>query len=78
MGERMSVKFLDRELGTASDWDGDPGANWWVNDFKPAEGIDLIECASLMFDEDKARIIAQDIEGNELKVWDIQWTFTLT
>lgn len=77
MSERMSVRFLGRELGTASGWDGDLGEFWHVEDFKPIDGVELIECSSLAFDENNGTIIAQDVEGNALKTWKIGWTLTL-
>lgn len=71
----MDIKFLGKELGIGSGWDGDLGGCWWVYDFIPATGIELPECKCLQFNEDKGQIVAQDDEGNDLKTWNINWTY---
>ncbi len=51
--ERWDVIVLGRKLGTADGWDGDLGEMIWFYNFRPAEGVELPECSSLGFDQDR-------------------------
>jgi len=73
MSERIELRWLGKVLGTISGWDGDPGEDWWGYEFEPAEGVALPKCSCLRMDEDEGKITAEDAEGQELEVFEIEW-----
>lgn len=68
--DRFTVKFLGRKIGTAEDWDGDPGEAIWFYNFIPSIKA-LHPCATFMIDEAHGNFIAEDKDGNTLGTWDI-------
>lgn len=74
MSNKRSVcKFLGRNLGTFTGWDGDPGESFWLYNFEPAEGIPLPKCETLTINEIAGQFQVLDTDGNSVpgQTWDI-------